>query len=95
MSYPSRGTEVSRLERTDIEQIFGIRLALEKAALERAVLRMGEKDHRVLHELLLRMDAPPRSEGLAFPQRSLSRPHQRSVGLAAPRRPNRDASAAT
>ena len=58
VSYPSRGTEVSRLERTDIEQIFGIRLALEKAALERAVLRMGEKDHGVLHELLLRMDAP-------------------------------------
>lgn len=58
VSYPSRGTEVSRLERADIEQIFGIRLALEKAALERAVPRMDEQDHRVLHDMLLRMDAP-------------------------------------
>ncbi|MCS0502133.1 GntR family transcriptional regulator [Ancylobacter mangrovi] len=58
VSYPSRGTEVSRLERSDIEQIFGIRLALEKVALERAVFRMGEEDHGALHDLLLRMDEP-------------------------------------
>jgi DNA-binding GntR family transcriptional regulator len=55
--YPSRGTEVSRLDRHDIEQLFGIRLALESLAIRRAAEGLTEADFEVLRATLLEMDA--------------------------------------
>ena len=54
---PSRRTEVSRLDPHDIEQVFGIRLALETLALRRATLAMSDADLDDLRALLIRMDA--------------------------------------
>jgi DNA-binding GntR family transcriptional regulator len=55
--FPSRGTEVSRLDRADLEQIFAIRLALEKLALERAIAAMTPDDHAALRDILVRQEA--------------------------------------
>lgn len=56
--YPARGTEVSKLAAADIEQIFGIRLALEKLAVTRAVANFTSADLIRLHDLVARMDVP-------------------------------------
>ncbi|WP_312862210.1 GntR family transcriptional regulator [Rhizobium sp. P32RR-XVIII] len=47
---------MSLLDAKDLEQIFAIRLALEKLALERAIGLMTESDHGLLRSMLLRMD---------------------------------------
>lgn len=55
--FPSRATEVSRLDAHDLEQLFGIRLALEVLALRRAVVAMTEADLAELDETMRAMEA--------------------------------------
>lgn len=57
--FPSRGTEVSRLDAHDLEQLFGIRLALEVLALRRAVVAMTPADLAELSDIIQAMEAAP------------------------------------
>jgi DNA-binding GntR family transcriptional regulator len=54
--FPSRGTEVSRLDAHDLEQLVGIRLALEQLALRRAIPAMTPQVLDDLRTILERMD---------------------------------------
>lgn len=60
--YPSRHTEVSRLDARDVEQIFGIRLALEQLALRRAVERLTDGDLAAMRDCLVVMDGTQDTE---------------------------------
>lgn len=54
--YPYRGVEVARLESAQIEELFAIRIALEKLAVERAVRNLKPRQIARLRNILAAMD---------------------------------------
>lgn len=54
--YPYRGVEVAELDPADIEEMFGIRSALEQLAIGRAVERLSGSDLNRMRRVLERMD---------------------------------------
>jgi len=54
--YPHSRVEVSELQISDIEELFGIRVLLEQKSIERAVPRLTSADLAEMKRLLLRMD---------------------------------------
>jgi len=54
--YPYRGVEVARLEHAQIDELFAIRIALEKLAVERAVTNLKPRQFVRLRGILATMD---------------------------------------
>lgn len=59
---PHRGATVCGVSEADIEDIYGLRLALERLAFEQACRNAGPADLEVLEALLARFRAVPRAE---------------------------------
>lgn len=54
--YPFRGTEVSQLRAADVEELFAMRIALERLAVTRAVPNLSDDDLADMRETLTLMD---------------------------------------
>lgn len=54
--YPNRGAVVSELSATEVDEIYTMRIALETAALQRAIPRLTIADLKRAEEILLALD---------------------------------------